>query len=70
MPQTGIFAQGFEGSPPVFAVAVSGKEKVRLEHSELHGYFKPRSSSGRRHWEKGRHSQVNAVGRRNNRPGI
>jgi len=40
MPQTGIFAQVLEGSTPVFAVAVSGKEKVRLEHSELHGYFK------------------------------
>lgn len=30
MPQTGIFAQVLEGSTPVFAAAVSGKEKVRL----------------------------------------
>jgi len=70
MPQTGIFAQALDGSTPVFAVAVSGKEKVRLEHSELHSYFKPRSSAGRRHGEKGRHSQVNAVDRRKNRAGI
>jgi hypothetical protein len=62
MPQKGISAQVFEGSTPVFAMAVSGKEKVRFEHSELHGYFKPRPSAGRRYGEKGRHSQVNAMG--------
>ena len=27
MPQTGVFAQVLEGSTPIFAVAVSGKEK-------------------------------------------
>jgi putative transposase len=30
MPQTGFFAQVLEGSTPVFAMAVSGKETVRL----------------------------------------
>ncbi|EFK11171.1 conserved hypothetical protein [delta proteobacterium NaphS2] len=40
MPQTGFFAQVLEGSATVFAMAVSGKEKVRFEHSELHGYLK------------------------------
>ena len=43
MPQTGIFAQLLEKPTPVFAMAVSGKEKVRFEYSELHGYFKPHS---------------------------
>ena len=70
MPQTGISAQVLEGSTPVFAMAVSGKETVRFEHSELYGYFKPRPSAGRRYGEKGGHSQVNAVGRRKNGAGI
>ena len=43
-------------------MAVSGKEKVRVEHFELHGYFKPRPFAGRRYGEKGRYCQVNAVG--------
>jgi len=60
--QKGISAQVFGGSTQVFAMAVSGKEKVRFEHSELHGYFKPRPSTGRRYGEKRRHSQVNAIG--------
>jgi len=69
MSQTGIFAQVLEGSTPVLAMAVSGKEKIRFEHSELHGYLKPRSSAGRRHREKGRHSQVDVIGRRKNGAG-
>jgi len=43
MPQKGVPPQVLKRSAPVFAVALSGKEAVRADYSELHGHIQPRS---------------------------
>jgi hypothetical protein len=60
----------FEGSPSLFAVAVSGSEQVKTDDPELHGYLKPRPPADFRYGKKGGHPQINEIGRWKDRPGM
>jgi len=68
--QERISLEVLEGSPSLFAVAVSVQETVWIGDLELHGYVKPHSPARCGYREKKRHPKVNSIGGRANGTGI